>query len=172
MLHPALRAVLTTEAARHEQLERALSDPDAGRDPARLKSLLQESGRAKKRLERFAEYRRREASASEADELARTETDPEMRALAREEAVRARAEAEVLGRELEAELLGRHKVSDRSIILEVRAGTGGDEASLFAGELVRMYQRYAERHGLRFEEISVSRTDVGGTREMVASIEG
>jgi peptide chain release factor 1 len=172
MLHPALRAVLTAEAARHEQLEHALADPDAARDPARLKSLLQEAGRLKKRLERFSDYLRRETSAHEADELARTESDAEMKALARDESARATAEADALGRELESELLGRHKYSDRSIILEVRAGTGGDEASLFAGELVRMYQRYAERHGMRFDEISASRSDVGGTRELIASIEG
>ena len=172
MLHPALRALLESESQRKAQLEQELAGPDAARDPARLRSLLQESGRLRRRVERFAELTRHELATREADELARSESDAEMQALAREEAAQARAAAERLSAELEAELLARDRYSDRNIILEVRAGTGGDEASLFAADLARMYQRFAERHGFKFEEISSSRSDVGGLRELIASIEG
>jgi peptide chain release factor 1 len=172
VLHPALRALLETETQRKEQLEQELAQPDVARDPARLRSLLQESGRLKRRVERFAELRRHERAAREADDLAQGESDAEMRSLARDVGVAARAAAGRLAAELESELLARDRYSDRNIILEVRAGTGGDEASLFAAELARMYQRFAERHGFKFEEISSSPSDVGGLRELVASIEG
>jgi len=172
VLHPALRALLESESQRKAQLEQELAGPDAARDPARLRSLLQESGRLRRRVERFAELTRHELATREADELAQSESDAEMQALAREEAAQARAAAKRLSAELEAELLARDRYSDRNIILEVRAGTGGDEASLFAADLARMYQRFAERHGFKFEEISSSRSDVGGLRELIASIEG
>jgi peptide chain release factor 1 len=172
MLHPAVRATLAAEAERHAELSQLLSGGDLARDPARLKSVLVESGRLEKRVARFRELEKLERDAAEAESLAASERDAEMRQLAAAEAADLHGRAEALGAELQAELFARHKYSDRNIILEVRAGTGGDEASLFAADLARMYQRYAERHGFKFEEISSSRSEVGGTKELVASIEG
>jgi len=172
MLHPAVRATLEAEAQRAAELQELLSRPDVARDPARLKSLLLETGRLEKRAKRFVELKRCERGAEEAAAVALAEGDGELRALALEEESTLRARADRLGEELQSELLARHRFSDRNIILEVRAGTGGDEASLFAADLARMYQRHAERRGFRFEEIGSSRSEVGGYREFLASIEG
>jgi peptide chain release factor 1 len=172
LLHPALRSTLENEARRVAELQELLASADVARDPARLRSLLVESGRLDKRAKRFADLERCERGAAEAVELAASEADPELRKLAEEETAALRARAEALAAELQSEMLARHKYSDRNIILELRAGTGGDEASLFASELARMYQRFAERRGFKFEELSSSRSDVGGAKELVASIEG
>jgi peptide chain release factor 1 len=172
MLHPAVRAMLEAEAQRALELQELLTREDVARDPARLRGLLLEMGRLEKRVRRFDELRRHEREAASATALAESEPDAEMKALAAEEAAAATARVATLGDELQDELLARHRFSDRNIILEVRAGTGGDEASLFAADLARMYQRYAERHGFKFEELAGSRSDVGGWRELTASIEG
>jgi peptide chain release factor 1 len=172
MLHPAVRAVLEAEAQRHDSLQQQLHDPATAREPAKLTALLREAGRLSKRLARYGELRRVERELAEAESLAAAESDAELRALATGEAATLRVRADELGVALQSELLARHVYSDRDVVLEVRAGTGGDEASLFAADLVRMYQRFAERRGLRFEEISASRSDVGGFKEYVASIEG
>jgi peptide chain release factor 1 len=172
MLHPAVRATLEGEARRTAELQELLSRPDTARDPVLLKGLLLEAGRLEKRVRRFHELKRLERDASEAAALAQAERDAELRALASEEATALAARAEELSAKLQSELLARHRFSDRNIVLELRAGTGGDEASLFAADLARMYQRFAERRGFRFEEISSSRSEVGGYKEFVASVEG
>ncbi len=174
MLHPAVRAILETETKRHAELQELLGRPEVVRDAAQWKELLVEAGRLERRHRRYEELLRMERTASEADALAASagSRDPEMAALAEEEARSARTRLAALADELQSDLLARHRFSDRNIILEVRAGAGGDEASLFAAELARMYRRHAERHGFRFEEISCSKSDVGGYKELIASIEG
>ena len=104
--------------------------------------------------------------------LADTETDDEMRQLAEAERTELRARAPELGRKLQLLLLPKDAADDKSAILEVRAGTGGEEAALFAGDLFRMYQRYAELHGWKFEPLSFSETDLGGLKEAAVSISG
>lgn len=99
-------------------------------------------------------------------------TDPEMRALAEQERPDVVATLERLGREVRLALLPRDRADDMSAILEVRAGTGGDEAALFAGDLFRMYQRYAEARGWKVEILSASDGEVGGYKEIIASITG
>ena len=172
MLHPSVRALLEAEAARLAELQAQLARPDVARDGGRLRAMLVESGALERRVRRFGELQRLERTAAESRALAASEGRGELHQLALAEAEQCDAEAATLGEELQGELLARHAFSDRNIILEVRAGTGGDEASLFAADLVRMYRRFAERRGLRFEEIAASRSDVGGYREYVASIEG
>ncbi len=100
------------------------------------------------------------------------DTDPEMRALAETERPHVVETLDVLGREVRLALLPRDRADDMSAILEVRAGTGGDEAALFAGDLFRMYQRYAEARGWRVEVLSASDGEVGGYKEIVASVTG
>ncbi len=104
--------------------------------------------------------------------LADAETDDEMRQLAEAERAELQARAPELGRQLQILLLPKDAADDKSAILEVRAGTGGEEAALFAGDLFRMYQRYAELHGWKFELLSLSETDLGGLKEAAASISG
>jgi peptide chain release factor 1 len=99
-------------------------------------------------------------------------TDPEMRAMAEEEFLALKERLPALEREILISLLPKDAADERSAILEVRAGTGGDEAALFAGELFQMYQRYAQLHGWRFETMETSYSDMGGFREAVAEING
>ncbi|RIA55484.1 peptide chain release factor 1 [Dichotomicrobium thermohalophilum] len=113
------------------------------------------------------------------DELAQTEellaapdTDPEMAELARAEQAELRERIEALQSDLQIKLLPKDAADERNVILEVRAGTGGDEAALFAGDLFRMYQRYAEAHGWSVQVLSASESEVGGYREIIASISG
>ena len=104
--------------------------------------------------------------------LAGMADDPEMRAMAEEEAAAIRARLPDAERDLALRLLPRDAADERPAMLEIRAGTGGDEAALFAGDLLRMYQRYAEEQGWRVEIISASASDVGGFKEVVASVVG
>ncbi len=99
-------------------------------------------------------------------------TDREMRGLAEDELAEARAEVEKAGKQLQLMLLPRDAADEKSAILEIRAGTGGDEAALFAGDLFRMYARYAELHGWKVEVISASEGAVGGYKEIIAQISG
>ena len=99
-------------------------------------------------------------------------TDREMRTLAEDERITLRDRIEELGQQLRLLLIPRDAADDRSAILEVRAGTGGDEAGLFAGDLFRMYERHAALHGWKIEVLSVSEGEVGGFREVVAAVRG
>ncbi len=104
--------------------------------------------------------------------LADAATDPDMRDLAEAEKPELAERTETLRQDVRIALLPRDRADDKSAILEVRAGTGGDEAALFAGDLFRMYQRYAEARGWRVEVMSVSEAELGGYKEIIASIEG
>ena len=104
--------------------------------------------------------------------MADPESDAEMRSLAEQEFLALKEKLPDLERELKLLLLPKDAADSRSAILEVRAGTGGDEAALFAGELLRMYQRYAEGHGWRFEVLDVSENEIGGVKEASASVNG
>ncbi len=106
------------------------------------------------------------------DMLAEDGTDPEMADLAKEELQALKQKLPEIETDLQIKLLPKDSADDRSVILEVRAGTGGDEASLFAGDLFRMYQRFADLNGWRTEVISASESEVGGYKEIVASING
>jgi peptide chain release factor 1 len=104
--------------------------------------------------------------------LADAATDPDMRALAEAERPELAEKVEALRQEVRVALLPRDRADDKSAIIEVRAGTGGDEAALFAGDLFRMYQRYAEARGWRVEVMSLSEAELGGYKEIIASIDG
>ncbi len=110
--------------------------------------------------------------AQTAELLAAPDTDPEMAELARAEQAELRERIEALQVDLQIKLLPKDAADARNVILEVRAGTGGDEAALFAGDLFRMYQRYAEAHGWSVNVLSASESEAGGYREIVASISG
>jgi peptide chain release factor 1 len=157
--------------ARAEEVAQALADPDVSRDPARLRSLGREHTRlvpVVKAAERLARLR---DELQQARELA-GEADPELVALARADLNRLGPAIEDLQAELHELLLPRDPHDDRDAIVEVRAGTGGDEAGLFAAELGRMYTRYAERHGLAVEPISVSEGNLGGVKEAIFAVRG
>ena len=156
----------------YEHVQAELSTPEVAADMEALRRL----GRELARLEPVvSSYRRLEALRAElagAREMRDAEHDDEMRAMAREEVDRLEA-AEVA--ELDAltvHLLPRDPNDDRNVILEIRAGAGGDEAALFAGDLLRMYLRYADRHRLRAEVMSLHETGIGGVKEAVVEIFG
>ena len=112
------------------------------------------------------------AAQQECRDLEALQDDPEMRALASDELPAARARLEALEHEVQLALLPKDAADAKSAILEIRAGTGGEEAALFAGDLFRMYQRYAQLEGWRFEVLSESETDLGGLKEVTVAVEG
>ena len=168
-----LDARLAGVAQQYDELQRELAQPENSSDPDAIRRL----GRELARLEPVvAAYRRLESTRSElagARELREaSEGDEEMRAMANDEVERLTADETRLVDELRVLLLPRDPNDDRDVIMEIRAGTGGDEAALFAGELFRMYVRYAERHKLTPEVLSVSETGIGGVKEAILQVHG
>mgnify|MGYP005852453709 CR=1 FL=1 len=155
---------------RFEELQHLLADPSAGAgaDFAKLSKELSD-------LEPIAatakDLEEAEHALAEAEEMAAGE-DAEMRELAREELDSLRHKIADLETRLSKLLLPKDAADDRSVILEIRAGTGGEEAALFAADLYRMYQRYAERQGWTMEMLSASASDAGGFKEVIASVNG
>jgi peptide chain release factor 1 len=166
-----MEARLRQALARAEEVGRALADPATAQDPARLTQL----GREHTRLDPIVRTNERLAKLrdelAQARELAR-EPEPEMAELARADIERLAPEVEALEARLHELLLPRDPHDDRDCIVEIRAGTGGDEAALFAAELQRMYTRFAERRGFRVEAITLSEGNLGGLREAVFAVRG
>ncbi len=149
------------------------SELNAGVGQAAFAKLSKEFAELDPVVAAIRELRTAEAEAADLDELiADPATDREMAALAREEREALEPRLEALNRDLMIRLLPKDAADDRSVILEVRAGTGGDEAALFAADLFRMYTRYADLHGWKTEIISLSENDLGGLKEIIASIVG
>jgi len=160
-------------ARRRAELEGLLADPALAGDGAQIARLAQELGTvgvAGALHDRLVVARQRAAEAEET--LAEAAEDAELRQLAEEERAEARGEQEAVFEEALDVLLSDEGGRNRNIIMEVRAGTGGEEASLFASELLRMYTRYAERQGWKTELVDQSSTDLGGLREVVLAISG
>jgi peptide chain release factor 1 len=166
-----MEARLRQALARAEEVARALADPAVARDPAQLKALGREHTRLVPLVRAAERVARLEDEVGQARELAR-DADPELVALARADLARLTPELDALAAELHEMLIPRDPHDDRDAIVEIRAGTGGDEAGLFAGDLYRMYSRFAERQGLSVEPISVSEGNLGGVREAIFAVRG
>jgi len=170
---PAVVAKLREKAARHEELTRQLSDPVIAADHKRSIELLREQGQLDevyqlaRRLEAL-EKREAETRLMAEDEA----TEEELRELAREELVGIEAEVQALDREIKDALVSDADLRRDRVIMEVRAGTGGDEASLFAADLLRMYQHFATERGWRLELMSTKSSEVGGFKEVVFAVKG
>ena len=158
--------------ARFEELTLLLADPEVVADHRRLTELARERAHLERTVTLFREHRDAQQALEDARGLARDGADDEERALGREEEQRLAPEVERLEQELRLALLPRDPADERNVIVEVRAGTGGDEAALFAADLFRMYLRYAERVGWKTEVINTSEADVGGYREIVFEVHG
>jgi peptide chain release factor 1 len=156
---------------RAEEVARALADPAVSRDPARLTALGREHARLAPIVRLGERYRRAAAELREARELVDA-TDAELAELARADVERLSRELEQLSPELAALLVPRDPLEDRNAIVEIRAGTGGDEAALFAADLARMYGRFAERHGLAVETLALSEGSLGGVKEIIFAVQG
>lgn len=151
---------------RFQFLEAKLND---GASPAEIAALAREYAELKPVVTRIADYRNLLRSIAETEALL---TDPEMRALAEEELPDLRAALPTLEEALRIALLPKDAADARPAMLEIRPGTGGEEAALFAGDLLRMYQRHADRQGWRFEVLDLQETELGGVKEVVASVQG
>ncbi len=157
---------------RAEEVARELADPATSRSPKRLTTLGREHARLEP-IARLAHHLTRlEEELRQAEELVQESTDSELQALARAELERLPADIRATRDELRERLLPRDPLDDRDAILEIRAGTGGEEAALFAADLFRMYSRFCDRHGLRVEPLSLSEGTGGGYREIVVVVRG
>jgi peptide chain release factor 1 len=166
-----VEARLRQALGRAEEVARLLADPGITRDPAQLKLLGREHTRLAPVVRLAEKLARLQDELGQAREMAE-EADPELVALARAELARVPGEIEALEAELHGLLLPRDPHDDRDAIIEIRAGTGGDEAALFAADLYRMYQRFAERNGLAWEPITLSDGTLGGLKEAIVAVRG
>ena len=149
-----------------------MADPAVAANASAYRELAQRFAELEPVVDSMRAWRAAESQLEDARQLARDEQDEELRAMARDEARALEARAEELERTITALLLPRDPNDEKNVILEVRAGTGGGEASLFAAELFRMYQRYAEARGWRFDVVDLSESEIGGVKEAVANIAG
>jgi peptide chain release factor 1 len=156
---------------RHEELSALLSDAEIINDQDKFRALSKEFSEIEPVVHCYGDYRQVQEDIDTAQAML-GESDPEMRALAEDELQSGRVRLEPLAVKLQQLLLPRDPNDSRNIFLEVRAGTGGDEAAIFAGDLFRMYARYAERRGWRVEIISESAGEHGGYKEVISRIEG
>jgi peptide chain release factor 1 len=166
---PTLRNKLNSLASRLEELERMLAAEDATKDLDQFRKLSREHSELSALVALYARFRQSERDAEAAKEMA---GDASMKTFADDELKSARASMERLEAELQKALLPKDPNDERNIFVEIRAGTGGDESGLFAGDLFRMYVRYAERNGWQVELISESPSDLGGYKEVIARIVG
>ncbi len=171
MMDAHLLEALRRVEARFAEIDQQLAEPGVASDPRRLRDLSRERARIDETVRTLAEYRSIEATVAD-DEAAIASGDAELAELAQAELPELREKLDRLEIELKKLLLPRDPDDDKNVIVELRAGTGGDEASLFAAELYRMYSRFAERHRWKQEVISASESEVGGYKEIVFSLEG
>ncbi len=156
---------------RYADLEVQLSSPDVLADQEKYRKLAKAHSDLKEVVDVFKQYKEVQAGLAGNKELL-ADSDPEIRAMAQEEIKELEAEAERFEHELTVLLLPKDPLDDKNIILEIRAGTGGDEAALFASDLFRMYTRYAESRGWKVEIMSASDSDSGGYKEIIALLAG
>lgn len=156
---------------RFEEITEKLSDPQIASDPEAYAKLAKEHASLEEIVKTFREYKRALKEIAENKKLLE-EADEELRMLAREEIKSLEELVESLEKNLPLMLLPKDPHDEGGVILEIRAGAGGEEAALFAGELLRMYQRYAERKGWKFEILDANETGLGGFKEVIARIDG
>jgi peptide chain release factor 1 len=167
-----LDAKLHEVARQYDALQQELARPEVSSDPSEIRRLGRELARLEPVVTAFRHLEDSRRELAGVRELRDSESDEELRAMAREEVGRLEDEEARLVEELKVLLLPRDPADDGNVIMEVRAGAGGDEAALFAGELLRMYMRYAERHRYRAEVMSLNETGIGGVKEAILAITG
>ena len=158
--------------SRYEELTAQLSSPEVLSDSARLQKLAKTHAELSTIVARYREWKKIERHWTEAKQMTIEAVDPELKQMAHEEVRELEERKAKLEKELKRLLLPRDPNDEKNVILEIRAGTGGEEAALFAGELFRMYSRYAESQGWRVEVLNSSPSDLGGLKEVEASILG
>lgn len=156
---------------RYEEVQHLLGDPAVIGDQNKFRSLSKEYSQLEEVTKCFQAYQQAQEDLLAAEEMAK-EDDAEMREMAQDEMKTAKAEIERLSAELQILLLPKDPNDDRNCFLEIRAGAGGDEAGIFAGDLFRMYSRFAEKKSWRIEVMSASEAEHGGYKEMIAKVNG
>ncbi len=157
---------------RFGEVEVSMSDPAVVQDQARYQRLARESKEIVPIVEHYRAYKAILAEITKVQDMIRLEADAELRELAHEELKTLEARREALEAETRVLLIPKDPNDEKNVVLEIRAGTGGDEAALFAGEIFRMYTRYAERQRWKVDVISSNRTGQGGLKEVIAMVEG
>jgi len=164
-----MRSRLEQLAHRLIEIDAMLAEPEIASDMDKFRKLSRERSELDPVVQAFNEYVRVEGDLQAAREMM---SDPEMKEMGEEEFELAKDRIEALEAELQILLLPRDPDDDRNVFLEIRAGTGGDESALFAGDLLRMYSRYAESQGWKVELMSESASEIGGYKEVIARIDG
>src|SRR5215468_185840 len=162
---------LLAEESRYEELSRLLSTVEVQSDSNEIRKHSKALAELEPLVEKFRQYKTIVQEITHAEDLANS-ADADMRDLAKEELKSLTAKRDVIVAELKVLLVPKDPNDEKNVVLEIRAGTGGDEAALFAAELFRMYSKYAERQGWKIDVMSSSDTGVGGLKEVIATIEG
>ncbi|ACM60172.1 peptide chain release factor 1 [Caldicellulosiruptor bescii] len=154
------------------ELEKKISDPEIISQPQEWQKLMKEHSNLQPIVEKFREYKRILDTIKEAEELLDTDLDEDFEKLVKEELNRAKEQKEIVETQLKILLLPKDPNDEKNVIMEIRAGAGGEEAALFAAELFRMYSRYAERKNWKVEVMSTSESDLDGFKEVIFMISG
>jgi len=163
---------LESIALRYRELEDMVADPNLARDANRYKDTMRERSRLGAIMEAHTEYSRLQGQIADAKAMARDEADPDLKEMAREELGTLEAALIESEKKLNELLVPHDPLDDKNTIMEIRAGTGGDEAALFAADLYRMYSRFADEKKWKLEVMSTSETGLGGFKEIIFSISG
>jgi peptide chain release factor 1 len=158
--------------ARFGEVEARMSTEEVARDPGTYQRLAKESKDMAPVVERFRAYKGTLAELTKVQEMARSEVDPELREMAHEELRALEARRDLLDAEIPLLLVPKDPHDEKNVLLEIRGGTGGEEAALFAADVFRMYSRYAERQRWKLDVISITRAGQGGIKEVIALVEG
>ena len=163
---------LEAMARRYEDITMELGEPDVAADQNRFRSLMKEQSDILPILEEFQKYKNCKATIADSEELLGAESDDDMREMLKEELAAAKEELPEIEKKLKILMLPKDPNDDKNVIVEIRAGAGGDEAALFAADMYRVYTRYADRMGWRIETMSVEDTGIGGMKSVNFSLSG
>ena len=159
-------------AAKYEELGVMINDPDVIADNAKWRELMKEYSDITPIVEKYNEYKQAKQTQQDALEMLESENDEDFKAMLKAELSEAKEREEVLKNEIKLLLLPKDPNDEKNVIMEIRGGAGGDEANIFAGDLFRMYSRYAERRGWKVELMSANESDLGGFKEVSFMISG
>ena len=157
---------------RYQQVMEELNDPDVVNDQPRFRKLMKEQNDLAPIVEKYTEYKQEKQNIEESLELLEMEDDEEMRELAKEELAESKKRVVEIENELKILLIPKDPMDEKNVIVEIRAGAGGDESALFASELFRMYTKFAEKQRWKVEMMSVNENGIGGFKEVVFMIVG
>jgi len=163
---------LETVVDKYNELVNVVADPEVIANQAVWQKHMKEMGEMEPIVRKYQEYKKANEELDFAKEMVENESDEEMRDMAKLEVNEQEEKIEKTAAELKVLLIPKDPNDDRNVILEIRAGTGGDEAALFGGDLLRMYTRYAERHGWKVEVMDMNDTGIGGIKEAEVLIKG